>query len=138
MGMKHLLGILFVALLLGSCGSGSNPKPTAAYEEKKTSLADMERDSPARFLKISGSNRNNLVNQTVIEGEIMNKATLITYKSIQIQVTFIDKEGSTIEKQKHSIDDEIKPGSSDDFKIKTSHVKGANSVTFQILDAKAE
>ena len=81
---------------------------------------------------------NNLVNQTVVEGEIVNKATLITYKSIQIQVTFIDKEGSTIEKQKHTIDDEIKPGSSDDFKIKVSHVKGANSVTFQVLDAKAE
>ena len=98
-------------------------------------MADMEKDSPLKFLKISGSHRSNLINQTVVEGEITNKATLTTYKNVEVQVTFIDKDGSTIEKQKHTIEDEIKPASSTDFKLKVSHVSGAASVSLDITDA---
>jgi len=98
----------------------------------------MEKDSPPKFLKITGSHRFNLVSQSVVEGDITNKATLVTYKNIQVQIIFKDKEGAVVEKQNHTIDEEIKPGAVVDFKIKTGHVKGANSVILSVIDAEAE
>lgn len=138
--MKYVVIPTFAAIVFASCGSNtaSTQHPSAKYEEKKASMEEMERDSPLKFLKVSGSSHGNLVNQTVVEGEIRNKATLITYKNIQLQITFLDKEGSVIEKQKESLDVEVKPGESEDFKIKTGHVKGTNSVTFDIVSATAD
>lgn len=130
--------MLLFSILMGGCESANNQKPSTKYEEKKASLADTEREGPLKFLKISGSHRGNLINQTVVEGEILNKATLTTYKNITVQITFIDKEGSTIEKQKHVLDDEIEPGGTLDFKIKTGHVKETKSVSIDITDALAD
>jgi len=136
--MKNALVLLLSLATLGACKSANNSAPSTKYEEKKASLADMEKDSPLKFLKISGSHRKNLLNQTVVEGEIVNKATLTDYKNIQVQITFIDKDGSTIEKQKHSIDDVVKAASTEEFKIKVSHVSGATSVSLDIVDATAD
>lgn len=136
--MKHIVIALAVSVAFMGCNSANNQRPSAQYEEKKASMGDMERDSPLKFLKISGSHRNNLVNQTVVEGEVKNKATLTTYKNIEVQLVFKDKDGSVVDKQKHTLDEEVKPGSSVDFKIKVSHVKGAASVTMDITDATAD
>ena len=136
--MKRFAIPVLLSLGLFACNSSGNQHPSAQYEEKKTSLEEMERDSPPKFLKITGSLRSNLLNQTIVEGEITNRATLVTYKDMQVQISFIDKEGSVIEKQKHVIETEIKPGGSEDFKIKVSHVKGANSISLVITDAVAD
>ncbi len=136
--MKQGMIIAATCLLIAGCNSANNQHPSAKYEEKKASMADMEKDSPLKFLKISGSHRSNLINQTVVEGEVVNKATLTTYKDIKLQFTFLDKEGGTIEKQKHNLDEEVKPGATADFKIKVKHVKDATSVTMDIVDAVAD
>jgi len=133
----QILPALFF-LLIASCDSANNQHPSVKYEEKKQSLEEMERDSPLKFLKVKGDFHNNFVNQTVVEGEITNHATLVSYKSIQLQIIFKDKEGATIEKQKQVIDDVVKPNSSDDFKVKISHVKDANSVVVDIVGAVAD
>jgi hypothetical protein len=118
--------------------SGNNQQPPAKYEEKKASMEEIERESPQKFLKITGSHHGNLLNQTVVEGEITNKATLISYRNIQVQVSFLDKDGAVIEKEKEILDDLVKPGATSDFKIKTGHIKGANSVKIEILNAVAD
>lgn len=136
--MKNTIIAITICALSVGCNSANNQHPSAKYEEKKASMADMEKDSPLKFLKISGSHRSNLINQTVVEGEVANKATLTTYKDVVVQFTFIDKDGSTIEKQKHTLDEEVKPGSTTDFKIKVSHVKDAASVTMDVVDATVD
>jgi len=98
----------------------------------------MEKDSPLKFLKITGDMHGNLLNQTVVSGEVTNGATLTAYHNIQVQMTFRDQEGNVIERQKQLIDDDVKPNSSTEFKIKTSHIKGANSVSLNIVDATSE
>ncbi len=133
--MTRLITILFLPLMLLACNSANNQRPPAKYEEKKASLEEMERDSPLKFLKITGSHHGNILNQTVVEGEITNKATLVSYRNIQVQISFHDKDGAVIDKEKEILDDVIKPGATNDFKIKTNHVKGANSVTLDIISA---
>lgn len=136
--MKYAIAALVICTLSVSCNSANNQRPSTKYEEKKASMADMEKESPLKFLKISGSHRRNLVSQEVIEGEVANHATLTSYKNIEIQLTFLNSDGSTVDKQKHTLDDVAKPGSSVDFKIKVSHVKDASSVTMDIVDAVAD
>ena len=133
--MKNILVAAALSVLAFGCNSANKERPSAKYEEKKASIADMERESPLKFLKISGSHRKNLVAQTVVEGEVSNSATLTAYKDVEVQLVFVDKEGSTLEKQKHTLDEEVKAGSSIDFKIKISSVKGAASVTMDIVSA---
>ena len=133
--MTRLITILFLPLILLACNLANNQRPPAKYEEKKASLEEMERDSPLKFLKITGSHHGNILNQTVVEGEITNKATLVSYRNIQVQISFHDKDGAVIDKEKEILDDVIKPGATNDFKIKTNHVKGANSVTLDIISA---
>lgn len=136
--MKALLVALAVSIVAVGCNSANNQRPSSKYEEKKASMADMERESPLKFLKISGSHRNNLVNQTVVEGEVINKATLTTYKNIEVQLVFKDKDGATVDKQKHTLENDVKPGGTIDFKIKVSHVKDAASVMVDVTDATAD
>ena len=136
--MRTLVIAVSFCLLLTSCDSANEQRPSAKYEEKKASLAEIEQDSPLKFLKVSGSHRGNLVNQTVVEGTVTNKSTLTTYKNIQLSITFLDKEGGVIEKQKETLDEEVAPGESSDFKLKVGHVKGANSVKLDIVDAIAD
>ena len=137
--MKQGIAIVLLCITAAGCNSSStNQRPSSKYEEKKASIADMERDSPLKFLKISGSHRNNLINQTVVEGEVFNKSTLTTYKNIKIKFVFLDKEGSSVEKEELTINDEIKPGSSSEFKMKIKHVKEAMSVTMDVVDAVAD
>ena len=135
--MRNIIALLFVSVMFFGCHSGEQ-QPSAKYEEKKATLEDMERDSPLKFLRVNASHRGNLLNQTVVEGEITNKATLVSFKNIQVQVSFLDKDNALIEKQKETLDEVVKPGTSMDFKIKTSHVKGANSVTIDIIAATAD
>ena len=135
--MKNIIAILFASVMFIACQSGEQ-RPSAKYEEKKATLEEMERDSPLKFLKVNASHRGNLLNQTVVEGDISNRATLVSYKNIQVQISFLDKDNSLIEKQKETLDDVVKPGATMDFKIKTSHIKGATSVTIEIIAATAD
>ncbi len=136
--MKKIIYFVFICILFVACQGGANSQhPTVEYEDKKSSLSDMEKNSPLKFLKVNGSNRNNLVNQTVVEGEITNKATLTSYKNIQLQFIFKDDAGSEIEKQKHVLDEVVKPNSTTDYKVKVKHVKGANTVVVDIINASA-
>ena len=137
--MKNLIILSIACLTLGACNNGANSQhPSAAYEDHKTSIADMENESPLKFLKISGSFRNNIINQTIIEGDVVNNATLTTYKNIEVSVNFKDKEGNSVEKQKHTLDESVRPGETSNFKIKVKHVKEAESVTIDIVDAVAD
>lgn len=136
--MKKIITLAIAVSLLAGCNSANNQRPSAKYEEKKSSVEEMERESPLKFLKVTGSHHGNLLNQTVLEGDVANKATMVSYKNVTLQISYHDESGSVIEKQKKVLDDVMKPGSTNDFKIKTSHIKGATSVTFDIVDATAD
>jgi hypothetical protein len=136
--MKHLFALLFCSCLLAACGSANSEHPTTQYEEKKKSLKESESDSPLKFLKVKGDFRSNLINQTVVEVTVTNNATLTSYKNMKLEMVFKDKEGAVITKEKHVIDDVIKPNSSDDFKVKLSHVKEAHTVSVDITGADVD
>ncbi len=135
--MKHTILFLLCAITFGACDNANEQHPTTQYEQKKASLKDIESGSPLKFLKVSGDLHNNLINQTVVSGEVVNNATLVSYKDVELLLIFKDEDNKVIEKQKQTLDDVMKPGSTTDFKLKLSHVKGASSVVVDISSAVA-
>ncbi|MFN8252288.1 MAG: hypothetical protein U0V75_10430 [Ferruginibacter sp.] len=125
-----------------SCG-GSDTKTTGAakkdkYEEKKESLEDMEKKDPVRFLSVSSHDKKNLIGQTVVKGTLKNKATVASYKDIEIELSFFSKTGSLLEKDTETIYETIAPGKDADFKTKYFAPKGTDSVSIRVLSAKNE
>lgn len=137
--MRPVLALAIISLLTISCNSAANKeRPSAQYENKKASLADMERENPMKFLKVNGDSHVNLVNKEVVEGTISNQATLATFKDIEVQVIFKDKGGSVIEKDTRVVNEVVKPNTNVDFKLKMKKPKGVASVTLDITGAVAE
>jgi uncharacterized membrane protein len=137
--MKHLLIVFILAAFCSACGTSANDeKPSVKYEEKKKSLEETERDNPLQFLKMTnGNNHSNLVNKVVIEGQISNIATLVSYKDIEVKITIKDAQGSVIEKDTKTLDMTIRPGNTQTVKIKVKRPKGTNSVIYDIIGATA-
>ncbi len=136
--MKRLILFVSCSILLFACGTANEQHPSNQYEEKKASLKDIEAGSPLKFLKVTGEQHNNLLNQTVVSGEVINNATLVSYKGVDLLLIFKDDDNKVIEKQKQTLDDVMKPGSATEFKLKLSHIKGASSVVVDITSAVAE
>ena len=52
--MKNIIVLAFFCIMFTACDSANNQHPSAQYEEKKTDLKEIERNSPLKFLKING------------------------------------------------------------------------------------
>lgn len=137
-----LLSAVFCLLLSGmaSCGGSDSKSATTVkkdkYEEKKESLEDMEKKDPVRFLSVSSHDKKNLIGQTVVKGTLKNKATVASYKDIEIELSFYSKTGSLLEKDTETIYETIAPGKDTDFKTKYFAPKGTDSVSIRVLSAK--
>ncbi|MBS1773186.1 MAG: hypothetical protein JST82_10005 [Bacteroidetes bacterium] len=133
--MKRILIYSLAALSFAACNSANTERPSEKYEAGKKSLEETERENPLQFLRVTGDNHVNLLNQEVIEGEINNKATLASFKDVEVKITFKDQSGSTIEKAIKTVNDIIKPGSTVSFKFKMKKPKGTSSVAIDIVSA---
>lgn len=136
--MKRTLYIALMAVATVACNSANSERPSDKYEEKKKSLEQTERENPLQFLRIEGDNHVNLLNQEVVEGEITNKATLASFKDIEVRITFKSSSGSTIEKAIKTVNDVVRPGKTVSFKFKMKKPKGTASVAVDITGATAD
>ncbi len=135
--MKNLLLIILFAVCAGSCSSSANEeKPSVKYQEKKSSLEEAERSNPLQFLKMNNnSDRSNLVNKVVLEATIINSATLVSYKDIEVGIIIKDEKGSVIQKDQKTLNMTIGPNATQTVKIKVKRPKGTHSVVFDITGA---
>ncbi len=136
--MKNLIVIILLAIFATSCGGSkaNDETPSVKYEEKKTSMEGIERKNPLQFLKMNnGNDRSNLVNKVVIVGDVINSATLVAYKDIQIDIIFKNEKGSVIQKDTKTLGMTIEPGTTQAVKVKVKKPKGTASVLFDITGA---
>ena len=131
--------LIIAAVVFGSCNGKEQKKSEIAkqsYESTKESLKDKEQKDPKNFLLVDGQNRHNLIGQTVIKGTITNKASVASYKDVDVKLSFYSKTGTLLETDKETIYEVIDPGKSKNFKTKYFAPKGTDSVAFQIEGAK--
>lgn len=133
--MKPVLFILILALL-GACHSADHKFDTTTYEKAKESLEEKEKKNPEQFIVVSSSDKKNLIGQTVIRGTVNNKASVCTYKDVEIKISFFSKTGVLLEENKETIYEVVPPSNSVKFKSKYFAPKGTGNMTITVLDAK--
>ncbi len=123
--------------LIFSCKSKEKEKKfdEDSYETSKETLAQKEKNNPARFLQITNRDRRNIIGQTVVIGHINNTATLCTYKDVQIKLSFFSKTGTQLDEGIETIYETIPPGKKVKFKTKYFSPKGTDSVAIKVLSA---
>lgn len=144
--MKQLSVLIFAALfsaaVFTSCGSSDNKTASTTkdkYEKEKETLEEMEKKNPLRFLSAAViKDKKNLLGQTVIKGEVNNKAKVATYKDVEIKILYYSKTASLLGESVETVYDKIAPGTVATFKSKEWAPKGTDSVVLKIMGAKVE
>ena len=139
--MKKIAAALgIMALVLSACNSSDKKgdKAKDRYEETKETLAESEKKSPDRFITVSGHDKRNLIGQTVVKGTLSNNAKVITFKDIELELSFFSKTGALLEKDHETIYESIGPGGSTNFKTKYFAPRGTDSVALKVTGAKSE
>ena len=140
--MKKIIpALIAVSFVFAACGGdekADDAKTKDKYEQTKETLGETEKKNPKRFLSVEGSDRKNLIGQRVIKGIISNKATVASYKDIDIELSFYSETGALLEKDHEVIYETIAAGGSTNFKTKYFAPKGTDSVAMKIAGAKTE
>ena len=74
--------------------------------------------------------------QTVVKGKLISSAKMVTYKDVDIKLSFYSKTGALLEVDQEVIYETIAPGSTVSFKTKYFTPKGTDSVAMKIVSAK--
>lgn len=106
------------------------------YEHAKEDIGKTEMKNPARFIAVNGSNKKNLLGQTVVKGTLQNNARIISYKDIDVKLSFYSKTGALLEEDHEVVFENLQPGRSVHFKTKYFTPKGTDSVGMQVITAR--
>lgn len=134
--MKTL--ILVISLfLISSCESNETYDTNPSHEEIKITLEEQENATPTDFLTATGTYRQNLINQWVIEGTVSNNATLATYKDIVVKIVYYSKTKTEIGSEEKTLFEYFKPNTNQKFKIKSEGFEGTSSIGFDVISANS-
>jgi hypothetical protein len=135
---KQLPFILYVCVLLMSCASAEEKSEARKdkYEDSKLSLEEIEKKTPTEFLTVAGTDKKNLLGQTVVRGKIHNKAKMVSFKDVDIKLKFYSKTGTLLQEDQEMIYETIAPGNTVSFKSKYFSPKGTDSIALTVLSAK--
>ena len=141
--MKKIVPVLIVLSIAFTACGGSDEKAAESkakdkYEQTKETLEQTEKKNPKRFLSVEGHDRKNLLRQTVIKGTITNKATVASYKDVDIEISYFSSTGALLLKDHEVVYEIVAPGSDVNFKTKTYAPKGTDSIAMKIAAAKTE
>ena len=132
------LFFLLIILLVSSCNSSEDNFDTGSYEKARESLEKKEKKHPEQFIVATGSNRRNLIGQTVVRGSITNRASVCTYKDVQLKISYYSKTGVLLEESSETVYEVLGPNSTQKFKTKEFAPKGADSVSITVVGAKVQ
>ena len=137
--MTNKPGALFLVITLFSCQAkmDDSKKGKDSYEVAKTTLLVKENKNPEKFLIVSGHNKHNLIGQMVVKGSVTNKATVASFKDVDLKLEFYSKTGTLLETDHEVVYEVIAPGESKNFKTKYFAPKGSDSVALHVVSAKA-
>ena len=137
---RYFFTVFIAATCLLACSTDTDTKSKSDHESyinTKEQLLKKEQKSPQNFLDVKGSNKKNMLGQTVVNGTIHNKAAIAVYKDVNVKLSFYSKTGALLETDNETVYETIGPGMSKDFKTKYFAPKGTDSVVLEVLSATA-
>jgi hypothetical protein len=140
--MKKIIpALLLLSFGFAACNGddkAAEAKAKDKYEKTKETLEETEKKNPKRFLTVEGSDRKNLLRQTVIKGTISNHATVAKFKDVDVEISFFSKTGALLLRDHEVVYETIAPGGDQDFKTKIKAPIGTDSIALKIYSAKVE
>jgi len=139
--MKKLIAVIFLCTTLFACKNNDKKEKkfdTKSYEEVKETLADKEKNNPVKFLSVENRDRKNLIGQTVVICHFTNRATICTYKDVDIKLSFFSKTGVKLDEGIETVYENIAPGKTIKFKTRYFAPKGTDSVAVVVVKATGE
>lgn len=133
--MKFFLSLFLTLFFLCGCGNTKKKFDEKTYEQNKESLADKEKKNPVDFIEVTGSDRRNWLGQTVIKGNIHNKASIVAYRDIRIKMLFFNKEKKLVANHEDVYEETLLPNSSLKFKTRYGTPRGTDSVALSVMSA---
>ena len=136
--MKNILSFFIPVLLLFACENKNDYDLSTDknYAKDKISLEKAEKGNPAAFLSIIGGRKKNILGQSIIKGQIINRAKIVSYKDVDVKLFFYSKTGALLEEDHEILYETIAPGGKKKFKSKYFTPKDTDSVSFKIIGAK--
>ncbi len=136
--MRKIFFFIAIVIAIAACNDKRDydVNTDKGYEKTKETLAEKEQKNPVSFLQVSGTDKKNLLGQTVVKGTVTNNAKIVTYKDVELLLTFYSKTGALLEEDHETVYEKIAPGVSKNFKSKFFTPKGTDSVAMKILSAK--
>ncbi len=83
-----------------------------------------------------GTDKKNLVGQTVVKGKISNTAKVVSYKDVDVKLFFYSKTGALLMEDQEMVYETIAPGKTVNFKSKYFSPKGTDSIAMKVMSAK--
>ena len=138
--MKKIIpALIILSFVFAACGGDDkSAKGKDEYQQTKEDLGETEKKNPKRFLTVEGSDKKNLIGQTVIRGKISNKATVASFKDVDVELSFFSKTGALLQRDHEVVYETVTPGNSINFKTKTRAPVGTDSVAMIIYAAKVD
>jgi hypothetical protein len=136
---KIIFYLILSSMMMVACSSGNDGKAKSeeeSYQLTKEELLKKEQRSPQSFLIVSGRDQKNIVGQTVVKGNITNKASVAVFKDVSLKLSFYSQTQALLETDKETIFETFRPGESKNFKTKYFAPKGTDSVALEVLGAK--
>jgi hypothetical protein len=128
--------LIVLSMFFISCGSSEPKIDSEKYEAAKESVGEQEKKNPVQFLSVSSTDKKNLIGQKVVKGTVTNKASVASYKDIEVKIGFYSKTGVLLEEVKETVYEVVAPNHSASFKTKNFAPKGTDEVKVVIVSAK--
>lgn len=109
------------------------PSDEKKYLDDKASVRQTEIRYPEKFLSVSWHLRKNLLGQLVLDGKVKNAAAAVTYKNIEMLVSFYGKTHSLLKEEREIIYDSIPPGGMQPFRRKYFNADLSDSIVVKVL-----
>jgi hypothetical protein len=132
----HVISCLCIFFISCNTAQDKDNSRKDKYENSKLSLEEIEKKAPRDFLTVTGTDKKNLIGQTVVRGKIHNNAKVVTYKDVDIKLFFYSKTGTLLQEDQEMIYESIAPGTSTSFKSKYFSPRGTDSIAMKVLSAK--
>lgn len=138
--MKKIISFAMLFTIVLACKNDKKETKfdTKTYEQVKETLAEKEKNNPARFLIVNNHDRKNIIGQTVVIGTITNKATVCWYKDVELRLSFYSKTAVKLDEGLETVYENIGPGKTVKFKTKYFAPKGTDSVAILVLKATSD
>lgn len=106
------------------------------YKAKVQSVEEMEKASPARFLNVKGEFRKTLFgNKIKLQLEVVNKATVTSYKDVVIEVQYYSKSKTLLAQKDFTLYDVFLPAAEKAVKLKIDNIKDTETVKWSVKSA---